>query len=298
MNGPMANKVVVITGATSGIGQAAAERLAGMGARIIQVARDRTRGEAAMKRLRNISPSLAHAIYYADLSKISETKRVGFEVAADEPRIDVLVNNAGAIFSARQITEDHLERTFALNHMAYFVLTRCLLDRLIASAPARIINTASDAHESGLLDFDDLQSLRAYRGGLLEVLRYGGPGYKVYARSKLCNVLFTRQLAKRLDGTQLTVNCFHPGFVATGFANNAGGLISFSMKIAKRFARPAEKGAETLIFLASAPDVSELSGEYLQDCLPVRLHGAALDDAAAQRLWHESNKLAGFIWPD
>jgi NAD(P)-dependent dehydrogenase (short-subunit alcohol dehydrogenase family) len=177
--------------------------------------------------------------------------------------------------------------------MAYFVLTRCLLDRVILSAPARIINTASDAHQAGVLDFDDLQSSRAYRGNLLQTLRYGGPAYKVYARSKLCNVLFTRELASRIKGTGVTVNCFHPGFVATGFADQAGGLISFSMKIAKRFARPVDKGAETLIFLASAAEISDVSGEYFQDCHPVPVSAAALDDTAAQRLWVESSKLAG-----
>jgi NAD(P)-dependent dehydrogenase (short-subunit alcohol dehydrogenase family) len=182
---------------------------------------------------------------------------------------------------------------FALNHMAYFALTHRLIERLIYSAPARIIKTASDAHESAVLDFDDLQSDRAYRGNLREALRYGGPGYKVYARSKLCNALFTRELAKRLKGTGVTVNCFHPGFVATRFADDAGGLISFSMKIAKRFARSTDRGAGTLIFLASAPEVSEISGEYFQDCHPVRLNTAALDDVVAQRLWLESSRLAG-----
>src|SRR5437899_3216683 len=156
----MQGKVVVITGATSGIGQVAAERLAGMGARMVLVARDKARGETALVRLRQRAPGAAHSIHYADLSRLAEMKRVAAEIAAAEPRIDVLVNNAGALFGSRHVTEDGLEFTFALNHMAYFVLTHGLRDRLLASAPARVVNTASNAHKRAGLDFDDLQSAR------------------------------------------------------------------------------------------------------------------------------------------
>ncbi|MGA9506467.1 MAG: SDR family NAD(P)-dependent oxidoreductase, partial [Terriglobales bacterium] len=147
----MKDKVVVITGATSGIGQIAAENLAGMGARIVQIARDRGRGEEALRRLGERSSGVAHSIYYADLSQLSEMKRVAAEIAQAEPRIDVLINNAGAMFGSRQLTEDGLERTFALNHVSYFVLTHGLRERLVASAPARVVNTASDAHQVGAL---------------------------------------------------------------------------------------------------------------------------------------------------
>jgi NAD(P)-dependent dehydrogenase (short-subunit alcohol dehydrogenase family) len=186
----MKGKVFVITGATSGIGQAAAENLASMGARIVQVARDHERGQEALKRLRERTHDVSHSIYYADLSRISETKRVAAEIVEAEPRIDVLVNNAGAMFGSRELTADSLERTFALNHMAYFVLTHGLWERLVVSAGARAVNTASDAHQAVTLDFDDLQSAKAYRGDFMETLRYGGPGFKVYGRSKLCNILF------------------------------------------------------------------------------------------------------------
>jgi NAD(P)-dependent dehydrogenase (short-subunit alcohol dehydrogenase family) len=219
-------KVFVITGATSGIGQVAAETLAAMGGRIVQIARDPARGEAAMARLQAISPDVRHSIHYADLSRLGEMKRVGREIAQAEPRIDILINNAGAMFGFRQLTEDGIERTFALNHLAYFVLTDALRERLLASAPARVINTSSDAHRAGTLDFDDLQSERAYRSGLWEWARFGGAGYRVYARSKLCNILFTRELARQLAGTGVTANCFHPGFVATRFGDQAGGLLS------------------------------------------------------------------------
>jgi NAD(P)-dependent dehydrogenase (short-subunit alcohol dehydrogenase family) len=293
MNQNMQGKVVVITGATSGIGQVAAEGLAGMGARIVQVARDRQRGEVALKRLQACAPGAAPAIYYADLSRLSEMKRVAAEIAGAEPHIDVLINNAGALFGSRQVTGDGLERTFALNHLAYFVLTCGLLERLVASAPARIVNTASDAHERATLDFDDLQSAKAYRSGFWQCLRYGGPGLKVYGRSKLCNILFTRELARRLQGTGVTANCLHPGFVATRFGDQSGGLISFGIGVAKRYALSPDKGAETLVYLASSPEVAGLTGKYFHKCRPITPSREAQDETKAQRLWHETAKIAG-----
>lgn len=195
----MNGKVVVITGATSGIGQVAAEVLAGMGARIVQVARDPERGEAALKRLNENGTSLKHSLHYADLSLVTETRRVAADIAAHEPRIDVLINNAGAMFSSRTVTQEGLEYTLALNHLSYFVLTQGLRERLITSAPARIVNTASDSHEAATLDFKDLQSVEAYaRLNILEWMRFGGPGFQAYGRSKLCNILFTRELARQL----------------------------------------------------------------------------------------------------
>jgi NAD(P)-dependent dehydrogenase (short-subunit alcohol dehydrogenase family) len=298
INGPMSGKVVVITGATSGIGQVAAETLARQGARMVQIARDGGRGEAALTRLREIS-SAGHTIHYADLSIIREMKRVAAEIAAAEPRIDVLINNAGAMFGRRQLTEDGLESTFALNHMAYFVLTQGLRDRLIASAPARVVSTASRAHESGTLDLDDLQSEKIYReSGLVEWMRFGGPAYPVYARSKLLNILFTRELARRLAGTGVTANCLHPGFVATRFGDQTGGLISFGIGIAKRFALTPEQGAETILYLASSPEVAQITGEYFAQCRVATPSKAAQDDAAAARLWEESAKLAGSGLPE
>src|SRR5208283_3861325 len=281
-----------ITGATSGIGQVAAGELAGMGARIVQVARDRTRGEEALQRLRQRAPNVPHSIHYADLSRLGEMKRAALEIAAAEPRIDVLINNAGAMFGSLQLTEDGLERTFALNHMAYFVLTHGLRERLVASAPARVVNTASDAHAAATLDLNDLQSAEAYRGNFLETLRYGGPGFKVYGRSKLCNILFTRELARRLAGTGVTANCLHPGFVATRFGDQSGGLTSSIIGIAKRFALSPQQGAETLTYLASSPEVASVTGVYFHQCRPIAPNPEAQDDAMAQRLWEESTRLA------
>jgi NAD(P)-dependent dehydrogenase (short-subunit alcohol dehydrogenase family) len=285
-------KVVVITGATSGIGQVAAEKLAGMGARIVQVARDRERGQAAMRRLNEIAPGISHSIYYADLSRLKEMKRVAAEIAQAEPRIDVLINNAGAMFGARELTEDGLERTFALNHMSYFVMERGLRERLTAATTARVVNTASDAHTAGTVDFEDLQSEKAYRFDFLDWLRYGGPAFKVYARSKLMNILYTRELARRLAGTGVTANSLHPGFVSTRFGDQTGGLISFGIGIAKRFALTPEQGAETLVYLASSPDVATVTGQYFHKCKPVTPSQEAQDDAKAQRLWMETAKLA------
>jgi NAD(P)-dependent dehydrogenase (short-subunit alcohol dehydrogenase family) len=277
----MHGKVVVITGATSGIGEVAAQRLADMGARIVLVARDKTRGEAALTRLRSADKSLAHSIHYGNLSRISEMKRLAVEIAAAEPRIDVLINNAGAIFGSRQLTADNLELTFATNHMAYFVLTLGLRERLLASSPARIVNTASDAHKGRVLDFDDLQSAKEFSA------------LNVYGRSKLCNILFTRELSHRWSGRGVIVNCLHPGFVATRIGNGGGGFLSRAARLAKTFAISPEKGAQTLVYLASSPDVASISGEYFYRCRPATPTADARDDAAAKRLWAESAKLAG-----
>ena len=180
----MKGKTVVATGATSGIGEAAVLALAAMGARIVFVARDEGRAKSTMRKLQAKAPGLEHRVHLADLSSMAETRRVGAAIAASEPRVDVLVNNAGAMFGERRVTPEGLELTFALNHMAYFVLTQALREKLVASAPARIVSTASDAHQGASLDFDDLQSAKGYSG------------FKVYGRSKLANILFTRELAR------------------------------------------------------------------------------------------------------
>lgn len=277
----MQGKVIVITGATSGIGQVAAERLAGMGARMVLVARDTGRGEQALGRLRERAPGIAHSIHYADLSRLAEMKRVAAEIAAAEPRIDVLINNAGALFSSRRVTEDGLELTFATNHMAYFVLTHALRERLIASAPSRVVNTASDAHHGARLDFADLQSAHGYKG------------FKVYGRSKLCNILYTIELARRLAGTGITANSLHPGFVATRFGDQSGGVLSYGIRIAKLFAISIEKGADTIVYLASSPEVATVSGGYFHKCRPATPSTEAQDGATARRLWLETATLAG-----
>ena len=274
----MRGKTVVITGGTSGIGEVVAEKLAKRGARIILVARDKTRGEATLARLRNRAPGVAHSIYFADLTRIAEMKRVAAQIADQEQRIDVLINNAGALFARRRLTQDGLEFTFALNHMAYFVLTEGLRERLLASTPARIVNTASAAHQDATLDFDDLQSAKNF-GAM-----------KAYSRSKLCNILFTCELARRLHGTGVTANCLHPGFVATRFGDQSGGSISRLLWLAKFFAISPAEGAETIVYLASSPDVAATTGQYFYKRLPT---APARDDRSALLLWQRSALLAG-----
>ena len=277
----MKGKVVVITGATSGIGEIAAQRLAILGARMVLVARDAERGQKALSRLPNNGNGAAHSIHYGDLSRISEMKRIAARIAAAEPRIDVLINNAGALFGARKLTPDNLEETFATNHMAYFVLTLGLSDSLFAASPARVVSTASDAHKGYTLDFDDLQAAKGYSA------------IGAYGRSKLCNILFTRELARRWVDKGVTANCLHPGFVATRFGDGSGGFLSRVVRVAKTFAISPEEGAETIVYLASSPDVEGKSGGYYYKCKLATPSAAAQSGADAVRLWDASAKIAG-----
>jgi NAD(P)-dependent dehydrogenase (short-subunit alcohol dehydrogenase family) len=274
-------KVVVITGATSGIGRIAAEALAAMGARIVLVARDKGRAGETLARLAERGAGVAHRAHFADLSRLAEVRRVGAEIAAAEPCIDVLINNAGNIFGTRGVTQDGLERTFATNHMAYFVLTDALRERLAAAAPARVVNTASEAHRGRLIDFDDLQMARDYTA----------PG--AYGRSKLCNILFTRELARRLAPSGVTANCLHPGFVATNLGQRHGSMFGLLVRASMLFADSPERGAETIVHLASSAEVEGVTGGYFESCRLSKPSRAAQDDEAARRLWAESARLAG-----
>lgn len=278
----MNGKTCIITGATDGLGLEAAARLGAMGARLVLVGRNRDKGERALATLRARVPGVVAEMHYADLSRRREIERLVPELLRTAPRVDVLLNNAGAFFARRETTEDALERTFALNHMGYFLLTFGLSERLVASAPARIVNVASAAHLRATLDFDDLQCTKGYTGWL------------AYQRSKLCNILFTRELARRLAGTGVTANCLHPGFVATRFGDNNGGLFRFGIGLAKRFsAIPVERGAETPVYVASSPEVDTITGRYFAECRKRAPSAPAQDDAAAARLWQISTKLAG-----
>ncbi len=275
----MHGKTIVITGATSGIGEVAAIHLAERGARIVFTARDKVRADATMEKLRRANSAVEHAAHLADLSLLAEMKRVAGEIA-QEPRIDALINNAGAVFNARQETGDGLERTFALNHMSYFVITNLLLPGL--KAGARIVSTASGAHQRAKLNFDDLQNRRGYSG------------FPVYSRSKLCNILFTRELAGRIAGTGVTANCLHPGFVATRFGDQSGGLLSAGVRAAKLLgAISQDEGAKTIIYLASSPDVAAISGEYFYECKVETPSPAARNAADAKKLWDVSAQISG-----
>ena len=274
----MQGKTVVITGATSGIGEVAAIRLAEQGARIVFTARDKQRADATMAKLRKVGPGADHAVHIGDLSTLAEMKRVGAELAR-EPQIDVLVNNAGALFNKRIETPDGLEMTFALNHMAYFVVTNLLLPRLAGGA--RIVTTASNAHRGAKLDFDDLQSRKGYSG------------FAVYSKSKLCNILFNRELARRIQGSGVTANALHPGFVATRFGDNSGGLMRTVFKVAKPIgAISPEEGARTITYLASSPEVANISGEYFYESKIAMPSPEARNDEDAERLWEMSEGIA------
>jgi NAD(P)-dependent dehydrogenase (short-subunit alcohol dehydrogenase family) len=278
----MQGKTVVITGATSGIGEVAAIRLAEQGARIVFVARDGKRADATLAKLRRANGAADHAAHLADLSLLAAQKRVASEIAA-EARIDVLINNAGALFNRRIETADGLEMTFALNHMSYFTITNILLDKIKATPGARIVSTSSRAHRRAKLDFGDLQARSNFRG------------FDVYSRSKLCNILFTRALAKRLAGSGVTANCLHPGFVATRFGDQSGGFMQGVIGLAKSMiAISEEDGARTIIYLALSPEMARVSGEYFNKCkveVPTR---EACNDADAERLWQISSDIAGF----
>ncbi len=278
----MKGKTCVITGATSGIGLMSALGLAACGARLVLIGRDRARGEAALARLAREAPKTEVEIHYGDLARLEEVRRLAVLLNERLPRIDVLLNNAGAIFWRRSVTAEGFERTFALNHMAYFVLTELLRGRLVACAPARVVNVASEAHRGAAVDFDDPQSARHYSG------------WRAYQRSKLCNILHTRELARRFAGTGVTANCLHPGFVASRFGDDNGGLFRLGVSLAKHFKGISpERGAETPIYLASSPDIAGVTGTYFRKCAPAEPSAAAQDDAAAARLWQESARLAG-----
>ncbi len=277
----MKGKTVVATGATSGIGEVAALALARMGARIVIVARDERRARATLNALEAAAPGLGHRLHLADLASMAETRRVGLAIAGSEPRVDVLINNAGAMFAERRVTPEGLERTFALNHMAYFIMTAALRETLAASAPARIVSTSSMAHQGMSLDFSDLQCARSFNG------------WKAYGRSKLANILFTRELARRLAGTGVTANCLHPGFVATRFGDASGGWTSRLMPLMRKFAISPAEGADTIIHLASSLEVANVTGQYFVKRKVAEPSVAARDDKAAKKLWEATEALAG-----
>ena len=273
-------KTVVITGATAGLGESAAEHLARAGARVVFTARDRSRGENLLGRLRAANPAQEHAAVYGDLSSLAEMKRVGAELAAMLPRVDVLANNAGGWFDTRQETEDGLELTFALNHMAYFVLTNALLETINATPNARVSNTASSAYGVGPLDFNDMQTTQDYTM------------IKAYGRSKLCNVLFTRALARRLAPGR-TTSTFHPGAVLTqmwGANEQAKGMATTFWS--KSDASTLEQGTDRILWHALAPEPAQHNGAYFDGHNLVEVAPFARDDEAAERLWKVSEEIA------
>ncbi|HEU0237237.1 MAG TPA: SDR family NAD(P)-dependent oxidoreductase [Candidatus Limnocylindrales bacterium] len=278
----MRGKTVLITGGTGGIGRATAVGLSALGARVGITGRDRARAEAAAAAITHASGNSAVDVFVADLSSQEEVRRMAVEVLAAYPRLDVLVNNVGGFWAHRHATADGLERTFALNHLAPFLLTSLLLERLQASAPARIVTVSSGAQSMGTIDFDDLMGEPSYSG------------QRAYNQSKLANVLFTYELARRIDGTGVTATVLHPGMTSTAFgaedtARGWGPLIA----IMRRFMRTPARGAETSVYLASSPDVEGVSGRYFADRTAKRSHPSSYDTATSARLWRVSADLVG-----
>ena len=276
MNTNLQEKTAIVTGATNGIGLVTARELARQGINVVIVSRSQEKCESIISQIKKETGNSTIEFIASDLSVLANVRQVANEFLKRHSRLDILVNNAGAIFFKRSVSRDGYEMTFALNHLSYFLLTELLLDTLKSSAPSRIINVSSDAHQGGKINFDDLMLERDFTG------------FGAYSASKLANILFTYQLAENLSGTQVTANALHPGFVSTGFAKNNDGLIKLAMGISSLFARKPEKGAETPIFLATSPEVEGVSGKYFSDCKEIQSSISSYDKETQKRLWDKS----------
>jgi retinol dehydrogenase 12 len=274
----MQGKICLVTGATLGIGRETALGLARKGAHVVIVGRNEARTHATAASIAAEARSAEIDFLVADLSLQAEVRRLAEAFKSRYSRLDVLVNNAGAIFTRREVTAEGFEQTWALNHLAEFLLTRLLLDTLEASAPARIVNVASAAHARGRLNLEDPQGANKY-GAM-----------SAYAQSKLANIMFTCALARRLTGRGVTANCLHPGVVATGFGRNTSGLVNVLFSLARPFLLSAQQGAATSIYLASSPEVAEVSGEYFANCKPIASSKLSMDVAMQEKLWDLSER--------
>jgi retinol dehydrogenase-12 len=277
---PMNGKVCVITGASSGIGKAASLALARLGADVILVCRDKARGEAALAEVGAVAPASIRQLELADLSSLRDVRELAGRLSRLD-RLDVLINNAGLVLASRQVSADGFEYTFALNHLAPFLLTGLLREKLAASAPARVVTVSSAAHRAARLDLADLQLTGHFNG------------WRAYANSKLANILFTRELASRLAGTGVTANCVHPGTVNTRFGRDGSSMLRFGLGIGRRFLLSAAQGADTVVYLASSPDVAGATGGYYFKRRLRAPSGAARDPETARRLWAISAELTG-----
>lgn len=281
METTMLNRICMVTGATSGMGKATASALAQMGATVILVARNRSKGETVRDEIRARSGNINVEVMYADLSSQQAIHELADTFKQKYQHLHVLVNNAGGIFFQRETTVDGFEMTFAVNHLAYFLLTNLLLDVLKASAPARIINTSSTVEQLGRINFDDLQSTKRY-------ISFGA-----YSQAKLATMLFTYELARRLEGTGVTVNAVRPGPVATNFGKNGNSLINRIFPLFFRFATSAEEGAQTAIYLASSPELEEVTGKVFYHCKELRSSPKSYNVSLQKRMWQVSEELTG-----
>jgi|SRR4051812_21822242 len=280
MTNPMIGRVCLVTGANRGIGRASAEALVELGAKVLLVCRRRPDGDEVSRALARPGAEPPEVVT-ADLSSQASIREAAAQIQERHPELHVLINNAGIFTHGRELTVDGLERQFAVNHLAYFLLTNLLLDRLKAGAPSRIISVSSAAHGGAALDFDDLQGERGYDGN------------RAYSRSKLANILFTYELARRLQGTRVTANCLHPGVIATKLLADYMGVPAAGGALASTFGAKPEKGAETIVYLASSPDVEGVSGKYYVNQRPAASSRESHDEAAARRLWEASEHLTG-----
>ncbi len=272
----MQGKICLITGGTNGIGKVTAQELARMGTTVVIVGRDAAKTNQVVQEIRAVTGNQNVDSLLADLSSQQQIRRLASEFRSKYSRLDILLNNAGGVFMERKLSVDGIEMTFAVNHLAYFLLTNLLLDTIKASAPARIINVSSNAHSRAKIEFDNLQGEKSYSSA-------------AYGNSKLANILFTIELARRLEGTGVTVNALHPGFVSTGFGkNNDGLLFKIIGAIVPLIARSPEKGAETSIYLASSPEVQNVTGKYFVDSKVATAAPQASDMVVAGKLWDVS----------
>jgi NAD(P)-dependent dehydrogenase (short-subunit alcohol dehydrogenase family) len=281
LNNNMQGKVCMVTGANSGIGKATALGLAQKGATVVMVCRDRARGEAAQSEIKTKSGNNAVDLLLADLSSQQSLRQLVENFKQHYTQLHVLINNAGVFMLTRRATVEGLEMSFAVNYLAPFLLTNLLLDVLKASAPARIVNISSEAHEAGYIKMDDLQAKKHYRP------------MRAYGQSKLSLVLFTYELARKLEGTGVTANCLHPGFVATNIGQGGLGLIGRTVAkfILSLVGISPEEGAKTSIYLASSPDVEGITGKYFVKSIPKESAPISYDESLQRQLWEESAKL-------
>ncbi len=282
----MKDKICIVTGANSGIGKVTAQALAEKGATVLMVCRNERKGEAALCEIKEKSKNGNVKLLLADLSSQEEIRRLADKIRTKYPKIDVLVNNAGGINPKRTLTVDGIETTFAVNHLGYFLLTNLLLGHLKAASAARVVNVTSQVHRFARIFFDDLGLEKRY-GPMLS-----------YAQSKLANILFTYELARRLNGTAVTANTLHPGGVRTNFGKELTGLAGFYFRNIGFLMRSPEKGAETVIWLASSPDVEGVTGKYFFDKKEIRSSKISCDAEVARRLWHVSVELTGLSMDD
>ena len=281
MAGRTDGRIVVITGASAGIGAAASVELARLGAQVVPVGRDARRLEGVARRISSARNGAPAEPLRADFTSLDDVRGLARRLLDRHSRIDVLVNNAGAIFGRREVSADGHELTFQVNHLAPFLLTNLLLDRLRASAPSRVVTTSSAAHTGGLVDLDDLE------------LERGWSSWRAYANSKLANVLFTRELARRLDREEVVANCLHPGVIRSRLGRNMGGVVRGGWAIARLFFASPQRGAATIVHLASSPEGQRVSGQYFIGTRPRTVVGQASDDFFAAELWRASEELVG-----